>query len=56
MSFTWIYLRFLESMSIKPTHSNDGLQNLNAPKDVINIQTHYESIYLKENKKITFKF
>ena len=24
------------------------------PKDVINIQTHYESIYLKENKKITY--
>jgi len=48
-------LGLLESMSIKPIHSNhDVYKNLNVPKDVINIQTHYESIYLKENKKITY--
>jgi len=48
-------LGLLESMSIKPIHSNhDVYKNLNVPKDVINIQTHYENIYLKENKKITY--
>ena len=48
-------LGLLESMSIKLIHSNhDVYKNLNVPKDVINIQTHYESIYLKENKKITY--
>ena len=48
-------LGLLESMSIKLIHSNhDVYKNLNVPKDVISIQTHYESIYLKENKKITY--
>jgi len=48
-------LGLLESMSIKLIHSNhDVYKNLNVPKDVINIQTHYENIYLKENKKITY--
>jgi len=42
-------------MSIKPFFSNhDVYKNNNAPDDVINIQTHYENIYLKVNKKISY--
>ena len=42
-------------MSIKPLFSNhDVYKNKNAPNEVVNIQTHYESIYLKVDKKITY--
>ncbi|MDA9826830.1 tRNA (guanosine(46)-N7)-methyltransferase TrmB [Flavobacteriaceae bacterium] len=48
-------LGLLEGMSIKPLFSNhDVYKNKNAPDEVVNIQTHYESIYLKVNKKITY--
>ena len=48
-------LGLLEGMSIKPFFSNhDVYKNNNAPDDVINIQTHYENIYLKVNKKISY--
>ena len=32
----------------------DVYKNKNAPNEVVNIQTHYESIYLKVDKKITY--
>ena len=48
-------LGLLEGMSIKPLFSNhDVYKNKNAPNEVVNIQTHYESIYLKVDKKITY--
>lgn len=48
-------LGLLQGMSISPLFSNhDIYKNHNAPKEVINIQTHYESIYLKEKKKISY--
>lgn len=48
-------LGLLEGMSIKPLFSNhDVYKNKNAPDEVVNIQTHYESIYLKVDKKITY--
>jgi tRNA (guanine-N7-)-methyltransferase len=48
-------LGLLEGMSIKPLFSNhDVHKNKNAPDEVVNIQTHYESIYLKVDKKITY--
>ena len=50
----------LEEMSINPIVSNhDIYKNSNAPDEAIQIQTHYEKIYLNEGKKITnlnFKF
>jgi tRNA (guanine-N7-)-methyltransferase len=48
-------LGLLQGMSITPTFSNhDIYKNLNAPDEVVKIQTHYESIYLKEAKKISY--
>jgi len=48
-------LGLLQGMSISPLFSNhDIYKNHNAPKEVINIQTYYESIYLKEKKKISY--
>lgn len=45
----------LEEMSINPIVSNhDIYKNLNAPDEVIKIQTHYEKTYLNEGKKITY--
>ena len=46
-------LGLLEGMSIKPLNSNhDIYKNLNAPEEVINIKTHYETIFSKLNKII----
>ena len=40
---------------IKPLNSNhDIYKNRNAPDEVVNIQTHYESLFLKEDKPITY--
>ena len=48
-------LGLLQGMSITPIFSNhDIYKNLNAPDEVVKIQTHYESIYLKEAKKISY--
>lgn len=48
-------LGLLEGMSIKPLASNhDIYKNRNAPDEVVDIQTHYESIYLKVDKKISY--
>jgi len=48
-------LGLLQGMSISPLFSNhDIYKNHNAPKEVINIQTYYESNYLKEKKKISY--
>ena len=45
----------LEEMSINPIVSNhDIYKNSNAPDEAIQIQTHYEKIYLNEGKKITY--
>jgi tRNA (guanine-N7-)-methyltransferase len=45
----------LEEMSINPIVSNhDIYKNSNAPVEAIQIQTHYEKIYLNEGKKITY--
>ena len=45
----------LEGMSIKPFASNhDIYKNRNVPDEVVDIQTHYESIYLKVDKKISY--
>ena len=45
-------------MSINPIVSNhDIYKNSNAPDEAIQIQTHYEKIYLNEGKKNhLFKF
>ena len=48
-------LGLLQGMSITPIFSNhDVYKNLNAPDEVVKIQTHYENIYLKEAKKISY--
>tara|TARA_B100000780_G_scaffold128238_1_gene89909 strand:+ start:11284 stop:11961 length:678 start_codon:yes stop_codon:yes gene_type:complete len=48
-------LGLLEGMSIKPFASNhDIYKNRNVPDEVVDIQTHYESIYLKVDKKISY--
>ena len=48
-------LGLLEGMSIKPLNSNhDIYKNLNAPEEVINIKTHYETIFSKLNKNISY--
>ena len=48
-------LGLLKGMSITPIFSNhDVYKNLNAPDEVVKIQTHYENIYLKEAKKISY--
>ncbi|MDB0042703.1 tRNA (guanosine(46)-N7)-methyltransferase TrmB, partial [Flavobacteriaceae bacterium] len=48
-------LGLLEGMCIKPLNSNhDIYKNRNAPDEVVNIQTYYESIYLKDDKKISY--
>lgn len=48
-------LGLLQGMSITPIFSNhDVYKNHNAPDEVVKIQTHYENIYLKETKKISY--
>ena len=48
-------LGLLQGMSITPIFSNhDVYKNLNAPEEVVKIQTYYESIYLEEKKKISY--
>ena len=48
-------LGLLEGMCIKPLNSNhDIYKNRNAPDEAVNIQTYYESIYLKDDKKISY--
>ena len=48
-------LGLLQGMSITPIFSNhDIYKNLNAPDEVVKIQTYYESIYLNEKKKISY--
>ena len=48
-------LGLLEGMSISPLNSNhDVYKNLNAPKEVIDIKTHYETIFSKLNKNISY--
>jgi len=48
-------LGLLEGMSIKPLNSNhDIYKNLNAPEEVISIKTHYETIFSKLNKNISY--
>jgi tRNA (guanine-N7-)-methyltransferase len=34
--------------------NHDIYKNRNAPDEVVNIQTYYESIYLKDDKKISY--
>ncbi|MDA0757589.1 MAG: tRNA (guanosine(46)-N7)-methyltransferase TrmB [Bacteroidetes bacterium] len=48
-------LGLLEGMSISPLNSNhDVYKNLNAPKEVMDIKTHYETIFSKLNKNISY--
>ena len=48
-------LGLLENLNIKPLFSNhDIYKNNNAPNEVININTHYEKLFLKEGKKISY--
>ena len=48
-------LGLLQGMSITPIFSNhDIYKNLNAPDELVKIQTHYENMYLKESKKISY--
>jgi len=48
-------LGLLEKLNIKPLFSNhDIYKNNNAPNEVININTHYEKLFLKEGKNISY--
>ena len=48
-------LGLLENLNIKPLFSNhDIYKNNNAPNEVLNIKTHYEKLFLKENKNISY--
>ncbi|SUZ74890.1 uncharacterized protein METZ01_LOCUS27744 [marine metagenome] len=48
-------LGLLENLNIKPLFSNhDIYKNNNAPNEVLNIKTHYEKLFLEENKNISY--
>ena len=48
-------LGLIEGLKLDIIKSNhDIYSNKNAPEEVINIKTHYEKIFLKKNKKITY--
>ena len=48
-------LGVLKGLSIKPSFSNhDIYKNNNAPKEVINIKTHYEKLFLETKKNISY--
>ena len=48
-------LGLLEKLNIKPLFSNhDIYKNNNAPNEVININTHYEKLFLKDGKNISY--
>ena len=45
----------LENSNIKPLFSNhDIYKNNNAPTEVLEIKTHYEKLFLEENKNISY--
>ena len=48
-------LGLLENLNIKPIISNhDIYKNNNAPREVIEIKTHYEKLFLDEGKNISY--
>ena len=48
-------LGLLENSNIKPLFSNhDIYKNNNAPTEVLDIKTHYEKLFLEENKNISY--
>ena len=48
-------LGLIEALNLKLIQSNHDIYlNQNAPEEVVDIKTHYEKIFLAENKKITY--
>jgi tRNA (guanine-N7-)-methyltransferase len=48
-------LGLIEALNLKLIQSNHDIYlNQNVPEDVVDIKTHYEKIFLDENKKITY--